>query len=112
MTHTAQTYDRATLEREAHAAAELFRIKFGAPMLKVVPPPPELLRDIEVRMLGHRSPGWYTTAGIFSALRGRTPTHGEAVKAGQMLGAMGWERKKHGPTTLWAVDKSLAARAD
>lgn len=95
----------------AHALADQFNRECGHRLLQVVERPSERIEIHELRDLAAREPGDYLAASIFRALRNRKPTHAEAIKLGQLLGALTIARKKDGPYTLWRLDKAFAERA-
>ncbi len=104
-----QTLDQKFLMAAHHV--EKFNREHGAQLIRLVERPLELVTATELLELAAKHPGEYLAANAYRAIKGRKPTHGETVKLGQLLGFMTVARRKHGPQTLWLLDKAFAERA-
>lgn len=104
-----QTLDQKFLMAATHV--EKFNRQHGAQLIRLAERPLELVTADELIELARQQPGPYLASNAYRAIKGRKPTHGETVKLGQLLGFMTVARRKHGPQTMWLLDKAFAERA-
>lgn len=100
-----------TLYAAAAEAAAAFNRKHGGQYLQVAERAPEQLTFEEIRAQAEAAPGEYVAAGLFQAIKGRTPSRSEAIRVGHLLGHLRIARRKSGPYTLWLLDKAFAQRS-
>ena len=100
----------------AHArslAADL-NARAGREVLAVVEPNEPLTRVNLVTWTNRQdfAPGEYPTRAVFEAIRGRTPTHGEAISSGRLLATLATSHRKEGPWNFYWLDKLPLPGAD
>lgn len=93
----------------AQQVAEAFNTQHGGVWLRVSQPETALTVG-ELRTIAQSAPGPYMAANVFLLAKGRPAEPGEIIQTGRFLGALGVERYKDGPVTLWVLDAALAQR--
>lgn len=97
--------------RLAQTTAAEFNRANGFELLRVVDRPADYVTVADLRTLAVTAPGDYLASNAYQAIKGRRPTHGEAVKLGHLLGFLTVARRKDGPSTLWRLDNAFASRS-
>lgn len=93
----------------ARQTAEEFNSRHGGTWLRLAYPETAVTVG-ELRTLAQTRPGPYMAANIFLMAKGRHPEPGEIIRTGRFLSALGIDRYKDGPVTLWVLDAATAQR--
>ncbi len=98
----------------AHSVAADLNARAGREVLAVVEPnEPLTCADlIEWTNRPEFIPGEYQARPVFEAIRGRSPSHSEAIASGRLIVTVATARRKYGPWNLFTLDKLPLEGAD